>query len=442
MLKHLRTTEDTVSDKEHSKVEQKLKSALDESTLTRLGRSTGLAERIRVVTPHGLALSCIAALATQKVETIADIERRFIALTGKSVQYKPFHKQLAKPAFAEFMREVLCHLMGQLVFDVLQPKPGSPLEKFDDILLHDGTSFAIHSSLSDRFPGRFSKHSPAAVKLHATQSLLRDTFVRVTLTADTQGERSQAPEPETLRNKLIIKDRGYEDRERFAQIMEAGGSFLVRCKANANPFVEECWVGGERIRQFGGRDLKSFRNKLAGQDADLRVRWRGQGRDVRYRIVLVWNPAHESHMVLATNLADSEYSILDLRRLYATRWQVELAFKEWKSYANLRKFNTGKESIAQGLIWAALAAALVKRFLAHAAQYVHGVATSTRIVAMCIGEHVGAILRAALTPAHLGPLLRSALNYIAAAALRAHPSRDALNGRLSAGLETVMQHAV
>ena len=50
----------------------------------------------------------------------------------------------------------------------------------------------------------------------------------------------------------------------------------------------------------------------------------------------------------------SQFTLTDVGNLYRFRWQVELLFKEWKSYANLHRFNTGKKAIVEGLIWASI----------------------------------------------------------------------------------------
>ncbi len=428
-----------MNERESSRVDGKLKSALSEQAMNQLGRSTGFTERMRVMTPHRVALTVIGALATQTVETIADLERKFVAMTGCSVSYKPFHNQLSKPEFAEFMRKVLCHLLGELVVQVLEPVPGSPLELFDDIELQDGSSFAIADTLAGLYPGRFTKTSPAAIELHATMSILQDRIVRVALAPDTQGERDFLPEPRSLLRKLILADRGYEDRDYFARVDAAGGHFVIRCKGSVNPMVECCTLAGGPVRQFANRRLKEFRNKLHGQNADLVVTVkRGEGL-FRYRLCLVWNPAHGSHMILATNLAVERFDVVAVREIYALRWQVELAFKEWKSYANLRKFQTSKAPIVEGLVWAAIAAALLKRFLAHAAQAVHGVATSTRKVAMAVLDHLRDLLLALLADSDVSTTLAKLLDFLARKARRAHPKRDAATGRLLPGLRTVVQ---
>jgi hypothetical protein len=43
---------------------------------------------------------------------------------------------------------------------------------------------------------------------------------------------------------------------------------------------------------------------------------------------------------LATNLPPERYSVYEVAKAYHLRWQVELLFKEWKSYANLHAFDT------------------------------------------------------------------------------------------------------
>ena len=424
-----------------SEVLTKFNRIVDESTLNRLGLASGQAQRLRDSTPHRLGLTLLASVGCADVESLADVQRRFAEVSGVQVSYKPFHNQVAKPEFAEFMLEIMSLAMETLVSDVLRPKAGSPLAQFDDIVLQDGSSFALSAALANVFPGRFSAHSPAAVELHTTMSLLRDAPVRITLAAVTVGERDFLPEPASLRKKLILADRGYEDRNYFEAVHRAGGSFLIRCKANANPVIGTCWTDHGRVAAFAGRRLADVRTKLAGQNADLLVRHTSGGHSMTYRMVLIWNPIHGSHMVLATNLDASEFDALAVRTLYSARWQVELTFKEWKSYANLHRFDTAKASIAQGLIWASLAAALLKRFLAHSAQRVHNVATSTRKVAMCVGLRLTALCTLALSAADIEPELRKTLAFLATNARRDCRRRDATVGRLAAGLEEVMRHA-
>ncbi|GAA4887007.1 hypothetical protein GCM10023333_20550 [Ferrimonas pelagia] len=51
-----------------------------------------------------------------------------------------------------------------------------------------------------------------------------------------------------------------------------------------------------------------------------------------------------------------------------TEWQIELLFKEWKSFNNLKRFVTRLEHMVRGLIEASLLSLLVKRFMGRVAQ--------------------------------------------------------------------------
>jgi hypothetical protein len=53
----------------------KFQSILDEEVLNERGQALGLVKRKRLVMPFRLGLSVIASMATQQVQTIADLHR-------------------------------------------------------------------------------------------------------------------------------------------------------------------------------------------------------------------------------------------------------------------------------------------------------------------------------------------------------------------------------
>jgi len=168
---------------------------------------------------------------------------------------------------------------------------------------------------------------------------------------------------------------------------------------------------------------------------DLDVEFRSAPGEV-FRLVLL--PGKDPWMTwLCTSLPRKRFTPEQVGKVYRFRWQIELVFKEWKSYANLHSFDTANEHIAEGLIWASLAAALLKRFVAHMAQAVTGVAVSTRKVAMCAQLFLRTLCGDINARRPMRPRLRGLMDYIAANAARAAPKKECKRGRLSMGLEPV-----
>jgi len=438
-----KTRECPVNERDFSRVQSALLRAMEPSTIMRLARQSGFCQRMRSVSPHEVVVALIAAMATRSTETIADVVRIFNTLTDHRIAYKPFHNKLAKPQFPEFMRLVVSHLLEQLVSESLRPRRRSALAMFDDVLLQDGTSFGLHDALQDVFPGRYTTQAPAAVELHATMSLWCDQAISIAIAADTEGERAYLPSPERLQGQLVIGDRGYQDIDYCRDVHDHGGYVLIRHQTRVDPFVLDSFIDGKLVSSHRGLRLHDIRRKARGRTIDIDGQWKGVGRsgrpDTRLRIVLLWNKQRSDHTALVTNLDRKRFPPNTLMQMYRLRWQVELLFKEWKSYCNLHAFTTTKAPIAEGLMWAALAACIVKRFMAKAAQKtLRNAEISTRKTAMTIGHHLFVLLEAILEASGVRTALRRLLLHLDSQARRAHPKRDRDSGRLTLGIEPVL----
>jgi hypothetical protein len=419
---------------------RQFKRSFDKDSLNDLGRACGLCRREREVTPFRLALALLSCFAAGQARYIADIVRAFNALTGAQVRYKPFHNQLAKRQFPTFMRLLVARLLEQLACEALRFDVDSPFARFERVHIQDGTSFAVKSPLRSVFPGRFTKVSPAAVELHVDMDLFSETANTITLTPDSASERHCLPEPEELIGALLLADRGYFCRHRLRAMGDSGAHFIVRAGATINPLIVSARrVDGGEVKSLRAVRLRQAKAQLArhGQ-LDMEVEFPMTGGPWRCRVVARAKASDGKPCYLVTNLSRDEFSATHVSDGYRLRWQIELLFKEWKSYANLRAFDTANAHIAEGLIWAALFAATVKRFCAHAAERAHGVAVSTHTAAKCIHHVLHDVLRAMMgKPSRMPAAFRRLLAYLRDNAARAKPKRDQRTGRNKLGLRHV-----
>jgi hypothetical protein len=422
-----------------SMVADKFQWVFSEPLLNACGTEAKFCRRQRIITPFRLGLALTATCASQSVATLADFHRGFNALWGTTITYKAFYNQVAKSRFADFARTMTSRLIGDMTLKVLGFAKGRAFAEFRHLVLQDGSSFAIHDGLREVFPGRFKVVKPAAVELHTTMDLLCDTPTTVVLPPDTTSEQAFLPEPASLRASLLLADRGYLDLHYLRRLQDAGGFFIIRAKAGMNPQVVEAFrEDGKRLRSLRNKPLKAIHAKLPKcQRVELVVEWQVETHPLRLRLLISWNRQTKEFCYLLTNLLAQRYPLDMIYRAYTWRWQVELLFKEWKSYANLHAFDTENPAIVEGLIWTAIAAAALKRFLAHMTQLLLEVPMSTRKVAMCAVHVLGRIVQALKTGdvAGLYDAIEAAIMYLACHAQRAHPKRDRHTGRSQLGLE-------
>ncbi|CBJ89089.1 transposase (fragment) [Xenorhabdus nematophila ATCC 19061] len=317
-------------------------------------------KRIRNIEPHVLILSLIAALSTGKITSIAQLHQKFNGLCPdkkQQVSYRPFYNQLRKAAFVEFVKILVRFAMAQWV----EKQVSSPqkLMKFKQVILQDGSSFKVHSALADVFPYRF-RTTGAAVECHMTMSLLTQSPVKMTVTADTAPERAYLPVPAMLRDQLLLADAGYVDFAYFEQVSLSGGSFIVRGSKSLNPQIVVARNGqGKLLPRLLNKPLKSITRRTNRSEV-LALICRRNGYE--FRLIRRWFAEEKRFCLWLSNLSVEEFTANDIMDIYRCRWQVELLFKELKSHTNWHGFATRKETLVTGLIWLSLLALLLRRW--------------------------------------------------------------------------------
>lgn len=348
-------------------LKQRLTQFLNPVTLNLQAKRCQFMQRIRDIQPLQLVTCLVAAFSQGNTASIAELLRQFNGMQlceADFVAYKPFHNQLRKSGFASFMA-LLTRQAMPLLIKQYQGKIPSKFQRFERILLHDGSSFAIHDKLKDEFPGRFHTVSPAAVECHVTMSLLEQAPVKMTIAADTLSEHDFRPTANELRGQLLLADAGYLDQSYYHEIEQHGGCYLVKGKLTLNPTIEEARnAQGRLLPKLAGKKLKAVTRRNNRSDVlDMLVR---SGK-FRYRVIRRWFAQEQRFVLWLTNLPRDEFSSTDIMLLYRSRWQIELLFKELKSHTNLRKFNTEQKAIVEGLIWASLLTLILKRLIVNSA---------------------------------------------------------------------------
>jgi Transposase DDE domain len=389
---------------------------LSDSMLDAVARRSRLIRRERLVSAAGIFWAFMVTLGAQPMEFISDVLRTLNAQRGWALRYKPFWNRLAQPAFCRFMKVMFAILCRDLAAQVLTSTKGSVSEYFSDILLDDGSSFAVASGLQRVFPGRFTKLTPAAIELHAHMSLRTGHPCNVVLAPDKEAERQFLPPAHTLpRRSLSLRDRGYVDLDYFEALAEAEAFLICRASNTLNPTIVRV-LGGlpkRACKKWEGQPLQKLRKGKLRHDLDLLVSWpRKRGRSLQLRLVIRYVREKKSWTWLLTNLP-GDFSAENIG---------QLLFKDWKSYANLHALQSEHPDIVEGFIWASLCAAFLKRAVASFSQLVLARPVSTRLVAMG-GPHLLPMLADWARRDFPISLLRRILLFVANNARPTHPER-------------------
>jgi len=414
---------------------EKINAIFDAKKLFSLAREKKFIQRTRQINPLKLLLSIINTLGCQSKANLADIHRNYQSISGMPINYKPFHNQLKKAQCSEFLKSCFENVMQQWVLQSLKLTSLSTGAKFpfSQVKLHDGCSFQVHDGLQKTYPGRFKKRFPAAVELHVTMDLLSGSIDYLSIGADTEPERPHAPQASSLPDTLLLTDAGYFDRKKIIEIDKQGGHTITQAACSINPVVVEAYdFQGNNLNKVQGKKLNTLKLRDKNSTLDLTVRWPGY--DLDFRVIAFWYKKKKRIGYLVTNLARETVPASDIVELYRLRWQIELLFKELKSYCNLKKFSTSNENIVSTLIYASFITVLLKRLMAYSTEALKSLWISTQKTARTASSWLSLLVNG-VTQGHLMiDVLTECIDTIAKLCERAHPKRDLKNGLYQFGV--------
>lgn len=398
-----------------------LKALFSTSSINTLARESGFISRLRGLEPIKLLAALCNVLGTRDKANLADIQRELCALSVSAPAYKPFHNQFKKEKLTDFMRKLVMLATEQLLVTPFKTSaPGSL--PFERIHIHDGSTLKLHDGLKETFPGRFTKTAPAAVELHLTMDLLSGGVDYMAIDADKESERQWQPYANGSAGTLNLLDAGYFDIDYVSQTAKNGGHCIIRAKSNINPIINVAWNReGREMKSLKGKCLKSV--KLQQDEIlDLDVSW--QQHAGTFRIIASWDKRHKRHGYLITTLSRELFSAQDIQQYYALRWQVELLFKELKSYCCLSTFSTQNAHIVRTLIWSSILIMLIKRYMALATSTLYHMAASTQKAQRSAMTWMHYWVRALTRDITMEQAMEQIVSFLGANARRAHPRRD------------------
>ncbi|MCI0651558.1 MAG: IS4 family transposase, partial [Planctomycetes bacterium] len=359
-------------------------------------------------------------LGSDAVNSLTQFSLLYEETSGVSISNKAFYDRLPNYAFSEFMKQCCERLLANLTPKILRVRR-KWLRQFKDIAVHDGTSYGVCDELARVYPGKFRDQTPAAIALHCTYSILRSQPISLALTPYCMSEHHSLPDAKNFEGQLVLLDAGFLWYAKFKEFMENGADFIVRGRTKPRGTILKVYHG--LPNSWEGRKLQDIKRPARSFDVLAEVRDEAQ-RKYQFRMVFAYNSEKRRHTVLYTSLSRSRFRGKNVAQLYRLRWQVELYFKECKSYTGLKKFQTGKPHIVEGLVWAAAMASIVRRYLLHAA-----VASVRKFPSQFLGAAHGWLLFGDLARCLVGnqrglpKVVEGILEFLRRVALRTNPKR-------------------
>jgi hypothetical protein len=316
----------------------------------RLGHESGVVQRQSPLTASKLAQGLIlgslktgTATLNQFCQVLADLD---VNISESGLHYRLNAKTV------QFMERLTAYALEH--WHEQQPIAIELLPRFAAVRIVDSSQITLPTTLASHFPGVGRDGNAASMKVSLSYEFLTGRIEALRLEA---GKRPDQTNPLAIQaqaaGSLTIMDLGFYNQNTFAQFAKQSTFFLSRLKLQAGVYATptsanalvlarhlpsttaargECqvYLGSKQrlpVRLLYER-LPPAVIQQRRRKAKAAAKKRGKTCSQWYLDLLAWT-------LYVTNIPAALASADELRPLYRLRWQIELIFKLWKSYAHL-----------------------------------------------------------------------------------------------------------
>jgi len=332
---------------------KELKSSFNEQEINKIARQTGAWQRFRKITPMLFLHAAIWFFCSESKRAIASIVDEFILATGEKISYGSLH-----PRFTANLVEFLKRIIQTLI---CKEKNTCKLKNFSDLIIADTTVFKLHKNLTESYPGSGRTGCKAAVKIHMQTSPFRNAPVAINISPERTDDRKYLNIDEEVRGRLLLFDRGYFSYKIFSDICKYGGFFVCRYFSRSKlRIVKDLTKTGENCdlsEKNLSRLIKSYNGEILDFEVEISLeKTRSihiKGGRLSLRFTGIWNSDSNRYNTYISNL-DISFTPEEISRIYRARWEIELVFKELKSYYHINAFSGKKQEVVESLIYIAI----------------------------------------------------------------------------------------
>ena len=340
-----------------------------EDFLRSTARETGIVKRERKIDVVILFWVTTLGFGVRFLSTIRGLKRKYEEKAKTTLSISSFYDRFT-PEMVDFLRKCVLHAIefqAQQTGRVLDDK----LKRFKDLVIQDSTIIRLHESLAKIWPAARTKKIAAGVKVSCIVSAVTDSPKSVRIYPERTSEAKILRLGPWLRDRILLIDLGYFKYLFFDRIAGYGGFFVSRLKGNANPLivgVNRKWRGNSI--DVVGQKLRDILPRLKREILDVEVevefkrrKYKGKQSTVkrRFRMLCAFNSESGEYHTYLTNIRVDVLSAEDIALLYGARWEIELIFKELKSYYRMDQIPSENSNIVKCLIWIAILTLMCSR---------------------------------------------------------------------------------